>query len=90
MYTVPYALVCLATHTIFTRKLTNSATLIDQFLRGCVKITGMFSVRIAAQKLEVNSAIPGLVVQYSTDGGKSWSDVSDGMTVSGHLLLGTR
>ncbi|CAH3143871.1 unnamed protein product [Pocillopora meandrina] len=46
--------------------------------------------RVAHQKIEVNSAIPGLVIQYSADGGKSWSDVGDGMTLSGHLLLGTR
>ena len=49
-----------------------------------------FLFRIVAQKLQVNSAIPGLAIQCSTDGGKSWSDVKDGMTVSGRLVLGTR
>jgi len=46
--------------------------------------------RIVAQKLQVNSAFPGLTIQCSTDGGQSWSDVKDGMTVSGRLVLGTR
>ena len=49
-----------------------------------------FSLRIVNQKLEVNSAIPGLSIQCSTDGGKSWSDIKDGMTVSGRVVLGTR
>jgi len=49
-----------------------------------------FSFRIVAQKLQVNSAFPGLTIQCSTDGGQSWSDVKDGMTVSGRLVLGTR
>ncbi len=49
-----------------------------------------FSLRIVNQKLEVNSAIPGLSIQCSTDGGQSWSDVKDGMTVSGRVVLGTR
>ena len=48
-----------------------------------------YNLRIVNQKLEVNSAIPGLAVQYSTDGGLSWGDVKEGMTVSGRVVLGT-
>ncbi|XP_068705154.1 beta-hexosaminidase-like [Montipora foliosa] len=46
--------------------------------------------RIVEQKLQVNSAIPGLPIQYSTDGGLTWSDVTDGLSVSGRVILGTR
>lgn len=49
-----------------------------------------FLWRIVDQKLQVNSAIPGLPVQSSTDGGLTWSDVKHEMAVAGRVLLGTR
>ena len=37
-----------------------------------------------------NSAFPGLVIQYSTNDGTTWSDLGDGAMVTGRVTLGTR
>ena len=42
------------------------------------------------QQLQVNSAMPGLPIQYSMDDGLTWSDVRDGIPVGERVVLGTR
>ena len=48
------------------------------------------SFRIEGGKLKGNSAFPGLVIQYSTNDGTTWSDLGDGAMVTGRVTLGTR
>ncbi|XP_020912807.1 uncharacterized protein LOC110250538 [Exaiptasia diaphana] len=46
--------------------------------------------RIVSGVLETNVALPGLVVQFSNDDGKTWSDVKPGLKVTGKVTLITR
>lgn len=46
--------------------------------------------RVVNGVLETNVALPGLVVQYSTDNGNTWSDVTPGLALTGKVVLATR
>jgi len=49
-----------------------------------------FFFRIIDKKLQTRVALPGLHVQYSTDGGVTWNDVRSEMEVDGRIKLRTR
>ena len=46
--------------------------------------------RIIDKKLQTRVALPGLQVQYSTDGGVTWNDVRSEMEVDRRIKLKTR
>ena len=46
--------------------------------------------RIVNGVLVTNVAFPGLTVECSTDGGRSWFDPNKATVISGELLLRTR
>ncbi|KAK3755736.1 hypothetical protein QZH41_007466 [Actinostola sp. cb2023] len=46
--------------------------------------------RVVNGVLETNVALPGLVVQLSSDDGRTWSDVRPGLAVAGKITLVTR
>lgn len=54
-----------------------------------VSIYGFFC-RIVDGKLRVKSILPGLKVEYSTDNGLTWSDVTENTKVDGVVLLRSR
>jgi hexosaminidase len=45
---------------------------------------------IAAGQLEASVQFPGLSIEYSTDGGSSWTEYSEPIAVSGQVALRTR
>lgn len=46
--------------------------------------------RIVDKKLETRTVLPGLKVQYSTDDGITWNDVTTNVEVDGKIKLRTR
>lgn len=54
-----------------------------------VSIYGFFC-RIVDGKLQVKTILPGLKVEYSTDSGLTWSDVTEKTKVDGAVLLRSR
>jgi len=46
--------------------------------------------RVTDGRLKVSAIIPGLRVQYTTDNGHTWRDVSDETLVSQSIKIGTR
>lgn len=54
-----------------------------------VSIYGFFC-RIVDGKLQVKTILPGLKVEYSTDNGLTWSDVTENTKVDGVVLLRSR
>ena len=54
-----------------------------------VSIYGFFC-RIVDGKLQVKTILPGLKVEYSTDNGLTWSDVTEKTKVDGVVLLRSR
>lgn len=54
-----------------------------------VSIYGFFC-RIVDGKLQVKTILPGLKVEYSTDNGLTWSDVTEKTKVYGVVLLRSR
>ena len=55
-----------------------------------VQFLALSLCRVTNGKLQTNVFIPGLRVQYTTDDGKTWSDVSDEVVVTSTIKLGTR
>lgn len=49
-----------------------------------------FFCRIVDGKLQVKTILPGLKVEYSTDNGLTWSDVTEKTKVDGVVLLRSR
>lgn len=47
-------------------------------------------IRIVDGKLQVKTILPGLKVEYSTDSGLTWSDVTEKTKVDGAVLLRSR
>ena len=54
-----------------------------------VSIYGFFC-RIVDGKLQVKTILPGLKVEYSTDNGLTWSDVTEKTKVDDVVLLRSR
>ena len=54
-----------------------------------VSVYGFFC-RIVDGKLQVKTILPGLKVEYSTDSGLTWSDVTEKTKVDGAVLLRSR
>lgn len=46
--------------------------------------------RVEDGRLKASAIIPGLRVQYTTDNGHTWRDVSDETLVSQSVKIGTR
>ena len=46
--------------------------------------------RVKDGRLKVSAVIPGLRVQYTTDNGHTWRDVSDENLLSQNVKIGTR
>jgi len=49
-----------------------------------------FFFRFEGKRIKVRTALPGLPVQFSKDGGRTWRDVTENTEIDTKILLVTR